>query len=101
MCIRDSVSDETSGASVGCLVYREDVKQSVLHPAQGALAQCRVDGSGRRLLIEGAVAEDNRVVDLETGAETPLPAPATDDASPDPTLLPVATTAQIPLTSAY
>ena len=98
------VSDRASGATVGCLVHREEAGDTALYPARGPLAQCRIDGTGRRLLIRHLkdAGEADWMVDLATGEETPLPAEAaTDDASPDPTRLPVATTGQAPLLAAY
>jgi Bacterial Ig domain len=72
-----ALRDLASGALAGCLAYREDLRRFSFHAANGALAGCEVDKSGRWLVIkenaDGVAGFDNRIVDLETGAETLLP----------------------------
>jgi hypothetical protein len=59
---------------LGCMVYREDTQQFSFFAKIGDFDECQVDKSGRWLLIkenvDGAAGEDNRIIDLESGAET-------------------------------
>lgn len=63
-------------AMLGCVVYRETTRHFSYFPAAGDFDECQVDKSGRWLLIkenvDGASGEDNRVIDLEAGAEAVL-----------------------------
>jgi len=58
---------------LGCLVYREDTAQFSWFPKVGDFDECHVDKSGRWLVslenVDGANGEDNRIFDLQTGAE--------------------------------
>jgi len=62
-----------SGEDLGCLVYFEPTKQFRFVAKAGEFHDCRVDRSGRWLLIQeeldGKDGLDNRFVDLSTGAE--------------------------------
>jgi hypothetical protein len=68
--------DSTSHRVLGCLAYREKVQRFSYYPATADGDECEVDKSGRWLLIRQrapqADAEDDRIVDLETGAEKTL-----------------------------
>ncbi|PYQ38282.1 MAG: hypothetical protein DMF77_24570, partial [Acidobacteria bacterium] len=70
--LRDSASHRV----LGCLAYREKVQRFSYYPATADGDECEVDKSGRWLLIRQraaqADAEDDRIVDLETGAEKTL-----------------------------
>lgn len=64
-------------AWLGCIVYFADTDSFDYYPAlDGAYDECQVDRSGQWLVIkenvDGEVGEDNRVIDLATGAETLL-----------------------------
>jgi len=68
--LRSSVTYEM----LGCIVYREDTRTFRSFPKIGDFDECQVDKSGRWLLIkenvDGVNGEDNRIIDLEAGAET-------------------------------
>jgi hypothetical protein len=63
-------------AMLGCMVYRESTREFSYFPAIGDFDECQIDKSGRWLLIkenvDGVSGEDNRIIDLEAGAETVL-----------------------------
>ena len=67
--LRDSGSYEM----LGCVAYREDRQQWWFVAKRGDFDECQIDKSGRYLVIkenvDGKNGEDNRIVDLETGAE--------------------------------
>jgi len=67
--LRDSGSYEM----LGCVAYREDRQQWWFIEKKGDFDECQIDKSGRYLVIkenvDGRNGEDNRIVDLETGAE--------------------------------
>lgn len=69
--------DASSGARLGCLAYREDERRFLYYPAKGRFEQCRIDKSGRWLVIQddvdGIAGSDSRIVDLEAGVERVLP----------------------------
>ncbi len=68
-----TLRDKATSSMLGCLVYREDTAQFQYFPKVGAFDECHVDKSGRWLVIldnvDGRNGEDNRIIDLETGAE--------------------------------
>ncbi len=68
--LRSSVTYEM----LGCLVYREPTHSFSYFPKIGDFDECQVDKSGRWLVIkdniDGVYGEDNRIIDLEAGAET-------------------------------
>ena len=63
-------------AMLGCMVYRESTREFSYFPAIGDFDECQIDKSSRWLLIkenvDGVSGEDNRIIDLEAGAETLL-----------------------------
>jgi hypothetical protein len=65
-----------SGSVLGCLVHREDTGARTLYPAQGAFDECSVDKSGHWLVIlenvDNRNGVDNRIINLDTGAESVL-----------------------------
>jgi hypothetical protein len=67
---------ESTGATRGCLVFREGSNEFKLFEPQGDFDECQVDRSGKWLIIKDNIdnqqGEDNRIVDLETGALTTL-----------------------------
>ena len=66
----------TTSKMLGCLAYREDTAQLFYYPEVGSFDECHVDKSGRWLVIldnvDGLYGLDNRIIDLQTGAETLL-----------------------------
>src|SRR5688572_1242141 len=75
----DRVHSATLRSSVtydmlGCIVYREDTRTLRSYPKIRDFDECQVDKSGRWLVIkenvDGVNGEDNRIIDLDTGAET-------------------------------
>jgi len=70
--LRSSVTYEM----LGCLAYREDTRQFTYFPRNGDFDECQIDRSGRWLVIkenvDGLYGEDNRIIDLQTGAQTVL-----------------------------
>jgi hypothetical protein len=65
-----------TGETLGCLAYREDNGSLQLFKPEGDFDECQVDRSGKWLLIkdniDGKSGEDNRIIDLDSGAETDL-----------------------------
>ena len=143
--------DAATGATLGCLAYREDTGRFSYHPARRPVDRCLVDAGGRRLVVQERADEgtgaQTRIVDLDTGVDVLVPdegalqnldatgryfiwvghtgdrsdaflvkvperllargRPGKTDITevsaldPDPLGLPLATTAQVPLTVAY
>jgi hypothetical protein len=69
-----SVRDSASRRVLGCLAYREKSQQLSYYPATTDDGECQVDKSGRWLLLRQRASSagdaDDRIIDLETGAET-------------------------------
>jgi hypothetical protein len=65
-----------TGAVLGCVIYREDTAKTQLYAAGTDFDECQVDRSGQWLVIkdniDGKNGEDNRMIDLNSGAETDL-----------------------------
>jgi hypothetical protein len=65
---------QRDGASLGCWVFDERRGEGQLFPPGNGFDECQIDKSGRWLVIkenvDGANAEDNRIVDLERGTES-------------------------------
>jgi len=63
-------------AMLGCVAYREDIRQAYYYPKKGDYDECQIDKSGRWLVIKENVdardGEDNRIIDLQTGVERVL-----------------------------
>jgi hypothetical protein len=68
-----TVRNKADFKDLGCGVYKESVGQFLYYPITVAYDECQVDKSGRWLLIkanvDGLDGEDNRIIDLQTGAE--------------------------------
>ena len=64
---------------LGCVVYSEATRRATWFPKKGDFDECQVDRSGRWLVIkenvDGVNGEDNRVIDLQSGAEQVLTDP--------------------------
>ncbi|HET9359775.1 MAG TPA: hypothetical protein VFO58_08495 [Vicinamibacterales bacterium] len=64
---------------LGCAVHNEATGLTTFFAKKGDFDECQVDRSGRWLVIkenvDGANGEDNRVIDLQTGAEQLLTDP--------------------------
>lgn len=71
-----SLRANDTGATRGCVVYRDDTASLRLFTASGDFDECQVDRSGKWLVIkeniDGKQGEDNRFINLDTGAETDL-----------------------------
>ena len=71
-----TVKHASTYQDLGCLVYREDTHQHFFFPPKGDYDECQIDKSGRWLVIKENVDnnynEDNRIIDIETGAEQVL-----------------------------
>jgi hypothetical protein len=74
-----SVTDRRDDSRLGCGVYNEGTRQFAFFPrvrSADDFDECQIDKSGRWLLIkeqvDGRAGEDNRIIDLATGAETLL-----------------------------
>ena len=71
-----TVKDANTYQDLGCIVYREDTRQHRFYTPRGDYDECQIDKSGRWLVIKENVDnqynEDNRVIDIETGAEQVL-----------------------------
>jgi hypothetical protein len=59
--------------SVGCVTWLQDQGRAVYVAQKGDFDECQVDKSGKYLLIkeqvDGQAGEDNRIIDLQSGAE--------------------------------
>ena len=57
----------------GRVAYREDSRRATFVAAKGDYDECQIDKSGRWLVIkenvDGRDGEDNRIIDLQSGAE--------------------------------
>jgi hypothetical protein len=71
-----TLRDGTTFANLGCVAYREDLRQWYYAARGGDFDECQIDKSGRWLVIkenvDGRFGEDNRVIDLQTGTERVL-----------------------------
>ena len=74
-----TLKDASSYADLGCLAYREDTRQFFYYPQKGLnYDECQIDKSGRWLVIKEKLGVDmksevdDRIVDLQTGAEHDL-----------------------------
>ena len=58
---------------VGCVAYNQSTGRATFIARKGAFDECQIDKSGRWLLVkenvDGRNGEDNRIIDLQTGAE--------------------------------
>lgn len=71
-----TLRDGSSYEMLGCVAYREDRQQWFFYAKRGDYDECQIDKSGRWLVIkenvDGRNGEDNRIIDLDTGAEQVL-----------------------------
>ena len=71
-----TLRDSSSYEMLGCVAYREDRRQWHFYAKRGDFDECQIDKSGRWLVIkenvDGRNGEDNRIIDLDTGAEHTL-----------------------------
>ena len=69
-----TVRDSSSYAMLGCVAYNVSTRLARYIAAKGDFDECQVDKSGRWLVIkenvDGKDGEDNRIIDLQTGAES-------------------------------
>ena len=68
-----TLRSSTTYEMLGCVVYKEATGAFTYFPKIGDFDECQVDKSGRWLVIkenvDGVYGEDNRIIDLDTGAE--------------------------------
>ena len=68
-----TVKDSNTYQDLGCIVYREDTRQHQFYAPRGDYDECQIDRSGRWLVIkenvDGNFNEDNRIINIDTGAE--------------------------------
>ena len=71
-----TVRQNSDYAMLGCAVYFQDSGELRNFPKKGDFDECQVDKSGRWLVIkedvDGKNAEDNRIIDLQSGNERVL-----------------------------
>jgi hypothetical protein len=62
--------------SLGCVVYDEVTGRATFFAKRGTFDECQIDKSGRWVVIkenvDGREGEDNRIIDVQTGAEQVL-----------------------------
>jgi hypothetical protein len=68
-----TIKSSNTYQNLGCGVYREDTREFRMIPVGGDFDECQIDKSGRWLVIkenvDGRAGEDNRIIDIQTGAE--------------------------------
>jgi hypothetical protein len=68
-----TLRDGSSYQMLGCITYRADSRRLQFFAKKGDFDECQIDKSGRWLVIkenlDGRNGEDNRIIDLDTGAE--------------------------------
>ncbi len=71
-----TIRSSTTYGMLGCAAYRDNTGQFSYFPARGILDECHLDKSGRWMVmldnVDRAYGEDNRIIDLTSGAETLL-----------------------------
>jgi hypothetical protein len=71
--VHSATLKDSAYADLGCVVYREDTRQLQFYAKRGDFDECQIDASGHWLLIkqneDALYGEDNRIVNLDTGAE--------------------------------
>jgi hypothetical protein len=64
------------GEMLGCLAFNENTQQFTYKPKLGDFDECFVDKSGQWMVslenVDGVNAHDNRIINLQTGAESVL-----------------------------
>jgi hypothetical protein len=72
--VHSATVQDGSWNMVGCVAYIESQRRAVYIARKGDYDECQVDKSGRWLVlkedVDGRDGEDNRIIDLQTGAET-------------------------------
>jgi hypothetical protein len=71
-----TLRSRTTYEMLGCVAYSEASGKATFVPKKGSFDECQIDRSGRWLItkedIDGKNGEDNRIIDLQTGAEQTL-----------------------------
>ena len=71
--VHSATVQDSSWRMTGCVAYVEDSRRAVYVAAKGDYDECQIDKSGRWLVIkenvDGRDGEDNRIIDLQSGAE--------------------------------
>jgi hypothetical protein len=71
-----TLRSKTNYEMLGCVAYNEASGKATFVPKKGSFDECQIDRSGRWLItkedVDGKNGEDNRIIDLQTGAEQTL-----------------------------
>jgi len=70
--VHSATVQDANWNATGCMVYLEASHRTIYVAEKGDYDECQVDKSGRWLMIKETIvgpAEDNRIIDLQTGAE--------------------------------
>jgi hypothetical protein len=71
--VHSATVQDGSWNMVGCVAYNEATGRATYIARKGDYDECQIDKSGRWLLlkenVDGQDGEDNRIIDLQTGAE--------------------------------
>ncbi|HEY5617960.1 MAG TPA: hypothetical protein VIK60_08445 [Vicinamibacterales bacterium] len=71
--VHSATVQDSNWRMAGCVAYVEDQRRAVYVAAKGDYDECQIDKSGRWLVIkenvDGRDGEDNRIIDLQSGAE--------------------------------
>ena len=71
-----TLRSKTTYEMLGCVAYSETSGKATFIPKKGSFDECQIDRSGRWLVtkedVDGKNGEDNRIIDLQTGAEQTL-----------------------------
>lgn len=72
--VHSATVKDSSYRELGCIAYNSANGRSTFVAAKGDYDECQIDKSGRYLVVkenvDGRNGEDNRIIDLQTGAET-------------------------------
>jgi hypothetical protein len=71
--VHSATVQDANWRMTGCVAYQEDSRRATYIAAKGDYDECQIDKSGRWLVIkenvDGRDGEDNRIIDLQSGAE--------------------------------
>ena len=71
--VHSATLQDSNWRMTGCVAYLESQRRAVYIAAKGDYDECQIDKSGRWLVIkedvDGRDGEDNRIIDLQSGAE--------------------------------
>ncbi|MET0164099.1 MAG: hypothetical protein ABW318_03730 [Vicinamibacterales bacterium] len=71
--VHSATVQDANWRMTGCVAYQESNRRATFIAAKGDYDECQIDKSGRWLVIkenvDGRDGEDNRIIDLQSGAE--------------------------------